>query len=149
MRIGGLANSRSGMDDLFERFLKGEVGSPDWPAGGYEVPTEVFHTDNNLVIRMDLPGVDPQEVEVTVQENVLLINGTRRFPFEAEEIRFVRRGTFYGDFTQRVSLGRGLDVEAIKAGYDNGVLQLTIPYSEEVQPKKISIEVGTQPALQN
>lgn len=148
MRIGSLAN-RSGMDDLFERFVNGEVRSPDWPAGGYEVPTEVFHTDNNLVIRMDLPGVDPQEVEVTVQENVLLINGTRRFPFEAEEIRFVRRGTFYGDFTQRVSLGKGLNVEAIKAGYDNGVLQLTIPYSEEVQPKKISIEVGTQAALQN
>ena len=148
MRIGSLAN-RSGMDDLFERFVNGEVRSPDWPAGGYEVPTEVFHTDNNLVIRMDLPGVDPREVEVTVQENVLLINGSRRFPFEAEEIRFVRRGTFYGDFTQRVSLGKGLDVEAIKAGYDNGVLQLTIPYSEEVQPKKISIEVGTQAALQN
>jgi HSP20 family protein len=148
MRIGSLAN-RSGMDDLFERLVNGEVRSPDWPAGGYEVPTEVFHTDNNLVIRMDLPGVDPQEVEVTVQENVLLINGTRRFPFEAEEIRFVRRGTFYGDFTQRVSLGKGLNVEAIKAGYDNGVLQLTIPYSEEVQPKKISIEVGTQAALQN
>ena len=148
MRIGSLAN-RSGMDDLFERFVNGEIRSPDWPAGGYEVPTEVFHTDNNLVIRMDLPGVDPQEVEVTVQENVLLINGTRRFPFEAEEIRFVRRGTFYGDFTQRVSLGKGLNVEAIKAGYDNGVLQLTIPYSEEVQPKKISVEVGTQAALQN
>lgn len=147
MRVGTLANGRSGIDDLFERFVNGEMRTPTWPSGGYEVPTEVFHTDDSLVIRMDLPGVDPEDVEVTMQENILLINGTRRFPFDPDKVRFVRRGTFYGDFTQRVSLGKGLEVDAIKAGYDNGVLQLTIPYAEEVQPKKISIDVGNQAAL--
>jgi HSP20 family protein len=54
-------------------------------------------------------------------------------------VRFARRGSFYGDFTQRVTLGKGLDVERISASYDNGVLQLTIPYSEEVQPRKIEV----------
>ena len=62
-------------------------------------------------------------------------------------MRFLRRGTFYGDFTQRVQLGKGLNVEKISARYDNGVLELTIPYAEEVQPKKVSIEVGDQAAL--
>lgn len=148
MRLGTLTNGgRTDFDDLVSRFF-GEGWSPStWPAGGYNVPTDVFHSDGRLTIRMDLPGVDPDEVEVTVQENTLLINGTRKFPFEADKVQFIRRGTLYGDFTQRVALGKGLDVEKISAHYDNGVLELTIPYAEEVQPKKIAIEVGGQRAL--
>lgn len=143
MRLG-ITSPRSDWDEVFNRFF-GEPGHM-W-AGGYTVPTDVFHTEDDLVIRMDLPGVDPDAVEVTVQENVLLINGTRKFAWDADKVRFVRRGTFYGDFTQRVALGKGLNVESINAHYDNGVLELRIPYLEEVQPKKIAIEVGGQKAL--
>ena len=145
MRPGSLNSRSTDMDELFNRFF--DVRTPAWPAGGYQVPTEVFHTDDALVIRMDLPGVNADDVEVTVQENVLIINGTRKFPYEADQVRFMRRGTFYGDFTQRVSLGKGLDTEQINARYDNGVLELRVAYAEEVQPKKISIEVGDQAAL--
>jgi HSP20 family protein len=134
------------VDDFLGRFLGGGVTSP-WPSGGFEVPTDVFRAEDRLVIRMDLPGVAPDDVEVTVQENVLVINGTRKFPYDGERVRFLRRGTFYGDFAQRVQLGKGLDVEKIGARYDNGVLELAIPYAEEVQPKKISIEVGDRAAL--
>ena len=141
MRFGTITSPRSEWDELFNRFFS-ESGANSW-AGGYNVPTDVFHTEDSLVIRMDLPGVNPDDVEVTVQENVLLINGSRRFAWDADKIRFVRRGTFYGDFTQRVALGKGLDVEHIAANYDNGVLELRIPYMEEIQPKKIAIEVGS------
>src|SRR5688500_9076782 len=147
MRLGTFTNGRE-MDDLFNRFLTGEMpNSPSW--SGFNVPTDVFHLDDKLVIRMDLPGVNPDDVEVTVQEQTLLINGKRSFPFDAENVRFVRRGSFYGDFTQKVALGRGLDLEQISANYDNGVLELTIPYSAEVQPKKISIQSGRGKALEN
>ena len=148
MRLGNFPNGRTDVDDLFNRFFREGEQFPAW-AGGYSVPTDVFHMDDRLVIRMDLPGINPDEVEVTVQENTLLINGKRAFPHDAQDVRFIRRGVFYGDFTQRVSLGKGLDVEKISAAYDNGVLTLTVPYSEEVQPKKISIEIGggSQPSL--
>jgi HSP20 family protein len=139
MRLG-MIDGGTGYDELVRRL----VGSDDstWPAGAWQVPTDVFHSDNSLIIRMDLPDVSPDEVEVAVQESTLLINGSRKFPYDSEKVRFVRRGTFYGDFTQRVNLGKGLDLENINARYDNGVLELTIPYAQEVQPKKISIEVG-------
>lgn len=130
--------ARSEMDELFDRFFS---TSPMRVSGG-DIPTDVFHVKDALVVRLDLPGVDPDRVEVTVQDNVLLVNGSRSFPFDADEVRFVRRGTFYGDFTQRVMLGKGLDVEKIAARYDNGVLELRIPYAEEIQPRKISIEVA-------
>lgn len=143
MRLGPVMQLRGDMDDVFERFFGG--GSLVGNAGRsltYDVPTDVFHTEDSLTIRMDLPGIDPDKVEVTVQDNVLLINGSRPFPYESDKIRWVRRGSFYGDFTQRVVLGKGLKLDAIKARYDDGVLELTVPYAEEVQPRKISIEVG-------
>ncbi len=141
MRNGSLETYSRDFDDLFSRFFGSETMR--WPSGGFEVPTDIFHTEGKFVIRMDLPGVRPDDVEVTMQENVLVINGKRAFPFDAENVRFLRRGTFYGDFTQRVALGKGLNVESIAASYDNSVLELRIPYMEEVQPKKISIEVGS------
>jgi HSP20 family protein len=149
MRLGTFSGGRNDMDELWQRFFGNEGLRPTWPSGGYDVPTDVFHTEDSLVIRMDLPEINPDDVDVSVQENVLLINGSRRFPYDAEKVRFIRRGTFYGDFTQRVALGKGLDVDRITARYEGGVLELRIPYAEEVQPKKISIEVGqSQKALQ-
>lgn len=105
MRLGNILNSpRADVDELFSRFFN-EGWTPEW-TGSYNVPTDVFHAGDRLVIRMDLPEVNPDDVEVTVQENTLLINGTRRFPYDAEQVRWLRRGTFYGDFTQRVMLGK-------------------------------------------
>jgi HSP20 family protein len=141
------SNGRSEFDEIVSRFFGHDPAAPVWPSGGYSVPTDVFHTEDRLVIRMDLPGVDPDEVEVAVQENTLLINGRRRFPFEADKVRFTRRGTFYGEFTQRVALGKGLDVEQINARFDNGVLEVAIPYAAEVQPRKIAIETSDTKAL--
>jgi HSP20 family protein len=140
MRLSNLGDGGTGYDELVRRLIGSDQAT--WPAGAWQVPTDVFHSENSLVIRMDLPDVNPDDVEVAVQESTLLINGSRRFPYDAEKVRFVRRGTFYGDFTQRVNLGKGLDLEKINARYDNGVLELTIPYAQEVQPKKINIEVG-------
>ena len=136
MRLSSIPTPTGEWDDLVRRFIGSEAG---WPNGGYRVPTDVFHLDGALVIRMDLPGVNSDEIEVTVQDGVLIINGARRFPFDDENVRFLRRGTFYGDFTQRVALGKGLDVEKIQARYDNGVLELMVPHAEEVKPRKIEI----------
>lgn len=137
MRLQALLDS----PELFERFF-GSDPAGNWPSGGYQVPMDIFRTDDRVVVRMDLPDTNPSDVEVTVQEGWLLVNGTRRFPYDADKVRFVRRGTFYGDFTQRVALGKGLNSDAMTANYNNGVLELTIPFAEEVQPKRIEIKQG-------
>lgn len=133
--------SRPEAEDIFQRFF-GVEPSRVWPSGGYSVPTDIYRTGDKMVVRMDLPGVSPQEVEVTAQESVLVINGQRELPVTEENVQFLRRGTFYGEFTERITLGRGLDTEKISARFDNGVLELSIPYAQEVRPRKISIDVG-------
>ena len=134
---------RNDFEDLVRSMWSGDQVT-GMRGGSYEVPTDVFHTDDSLVIRMDLPNVDPGEIEVTVQENVLLVNGTKKFPYDPDKVRFIRRGSFYGDFTQRISLGKGLDVDKIEAQHEGGVLELRIPYAEEVQPRKIAVNSSKQ-----
>ncbi len=146
MRLSTFDETARDLDALWQRFFGAEP-SGRGTFGAYEVPTDVFHTEDKLVIRMDLPDVSPEDVDVTTQDNVLLINGTRRFAYDGQDVRFVRRGAFYGDFTQRVALGKGLDMTNIGAHYENGVLELTIPYSPEVQPKRIAIQSGERTAL--
>lgn len=128
-------------EDIFQRFF-GIEPSRVWPSGGYSVPTDIYRSSDRMVVRMDLPGVSPEDVEVTSQENVLVINGKRDLPVTEENVQFLRRGMFYGEFTERITLGRGLDIEKISARFDNGVLELSIPYAQEVRPRKISIDVG-------
>ena len=93
MRTGNGLDTRRTFEDLVNSFWGTGSGS-QFPHTSYDVPTDVFHTDDRLVIRMDLPGVRSDDVEVTVQENVLVINGKRSFPFDAGQVRFLRRGTF-------------------------------------------------------
>lgn len=145
MRLSPYTGSRADVDEMFSRFFGDTTGPAR--SSGHDVPTDIVHTEGELVIRMDLPGVDPEKVDVSVQENVLLINGHRPFPFDADKVRFVKRGAFYGDFTQRIALGKGLDLEKISARYDSGVLVLSVPYAEEVQPKKIAIDFSHKDAL--
>lgn len=133
--------SRPEAEDIFQR-LFGIEPNRVWPSGGYSVPTDIYRSSDRMVVRMDLPGVSPGHVDVTAQENVLVINGRRDLPVSEENVQFLRRGTFYGEFTERITLGRGLDSEKISARFDNGVLELSIPYTQEVHPRKISIDVG-------
>src|SRR3989304_3708765 len=87
--IGGAAmrlnheSTRSDFDELVSRFFGSDFPRMNGPSGGYNVPTDVFHTDDSLIIRMELPGVSSDDVEVTVQENWLLMKGTSKFPYEA------------------------------------------------------------------
>jgi HSP20 family protein len=135
-------------DDFVRRFFeRGPLGQVWSPAGGYEVPTDVFVTEDKLVVRLELPGVNPDDLDVHVQDNALIINGTRNFEWDPEKVRWVRRGVFYGDFTQRIALPQGLNTENITARYQDGILELTLPVAEEVKPKKISIETGERKAI--
>ena len=130
-------------DPFGEMFRLLDRGSESpWPAGGYTPPTDVFVTDSKVIVRIDVAGVRPDDVEVTCEGSTLVINGKRDFPYDPEVTRFLSRGIFYGEFAQRVQLGDRLDTGNIGARYDNGVLEVTIPFAEEAKPRSIQIERG-------
>ena len=128
---------RREMDRLFETEPPsgGMVTAADW------VPAvDIKETDKAFIITADVPGVDPKDIEVNMENGVLTIRGERKEEKEEEKEGYKRiervRGTFYRRFT----LPDTADAEKISAKSKNGVLEITIPKQEKVQPRKITVE---------
>ena len=92
-----------------------------------------------VVLRFDLPGINPDSIEVTVDRGVLSVSATREEKYGEEESLFIRERTM-GTFTRRVYLSDHLDAGAIEAAYTNGVLAVRIPVVERAKPRKIEIQ---------
>lgn len=107
---------------------------------------DIFETEHELVVKADLPDVDPKELDIRVENNVLTIRGERKFEKKVNENNYLRVERSYGSFARSFSLANTVNSEAIKADYQNGVLTLNIPKREEAKPKQIKVNVGT-PAM--
>ncbi len=107
---------------------------------------DIFETEHELVVKADLPDVNPQDLDIRVENNILTIRGERKFENKVNEENYLRVERSYGSFSRSFSLANSVNSEAIKADYQNGVLTLSIPKREEAKPKQIKVNVGT-PAM--
>ncbi|HUQ39304.1 MAG TPA: Hsp20/alpha crystallin family protein [Acidimicrobiales bacterium] len=104
---------------------------------------DAFHRDGHLIVRLELPGVAPDQVDISVTEGVLVVRGTRADESQAEQGSFVRRERTFGSFERQVLLPEGTDAEGIEAGYDLGVLEIRVPHPKVKEPTKVKVQVGT------
>jgi len=101
-------------------------------------PMDAYRRGDAFVVHFDLPGVEPASIDLTVDKNVLTVRAERRFEQEpADEILVTERPQ--GTFTRQLMLGDQLDSDAISAGYDRGVLTLTIPVAARAKPRRVEI----------
>ncbi|HEV3475652.1 MAG TPA: Hsp20/alpha crystallin family protein [Actinomycetota bacterium] len=141
----GLFDVQRDMDVLLRRM----TGGLDWPGlgnGRTWVPAvDVFHREGDLVVRAELPGVDPEkDVDITVQDNVLTIKGERRHEERAESNGISRFETAYGSFERRILLPEGVKESDIQASFENGILEVVVPgVAELTAPKKIPVQIGS------
>lgn len=116
---------------------------------GAVMPMDGIRRADDVVLRFDLPGIDPDSVEVTVDRGVLTISARREEEYGEGERLFVRERVM-GTFTRRVYLSEHLDADAIEAAYNNGVLAVRIPVMERAKPRKIEIQRSeSQHAINN
>jgi HSP20 family protein len=113
--------------------------------GGHSpaLPMDTVRRDGEVVLRFDVPGVDQDKIDVTVDKGVLTVSATRD-EVKTEGENPVVRERLFGSFTRRVRLSDNLDAEAIEASHRDGVLEIRIPVREEAKPRKIT--VGAQSA---
>lgn len=107
-------------------------------------PVESFVKDGNLVVRADVPGLEPKDIEISVLHNVLTIKGERRTEKEVKKEDYLRREISYGAFERQMSLPEGAAADKVKASFKNGVIELTIPLAKEVVGRKIPIEIEAE-----
>ena len=128
----------------FDRIVRRAFGTGFGPAVTTALPMDTVRRDGELVLRFDVPGFDPEKIDVTVDRGVLTVSATRVETKTVGESPVVRERLF-GSFTRRVRLSENLDADAIEASNNDGVLEIRIPVREEAKPRKI--EVGTSKEL--
>ncbi len=111
-----------------------------WPP----VPMDAYRRGNEFYVHFDLPGVDPDSIDVTVDRDVLTVRAERPgLDTEGSEVLVSERPT--GSFTRELFLGDALDTEHVEADYKDGVLTLRVPVHEAAQPRKVAIASGSRP----
>ena len=125
----------------FDRLMRRAFG-PSASGTGFTpaLPMDAVRRDGEVVLRFDVPGVDPEKIDVTVDHGALTVSATREETTSEGESPVVRE-RLSGSFTRRVRLAENLDADAIAASNHDGVLEITIPAREEAKPRKI--KVGT------
>ena len=139
----GVSSLQDQINRLFnEAFDRSEGGSltPWAPA------VDIYETEQELVVKADVPDVKPEELDIRVERNILTIRGERKFEKKVDENNYLRVERSYGSFSRNFSLANTVNTEAIKADYQDGVLTLSIPKREEAKPKQIKVNVATQAA---
>jgi HSP20 family protein len=142
-----LMEAETRLDDMFRRFLSPLGGRPYLVTRLYRPATDVYARDGDLVVRFELPGIDPREdVTVTVEAGELVVKGERKEKTEVKEGRYYRLESYYGAFERRLPLPEGVDEGAIAANYENGVLKVVVTGAtkkiEPPKPKEIPIKAG-------
>ena len=133
------------MNRIFEEAFRGAPRGTEeeWALGGAWAPAvDIYEHEGNLVLKAELPGIDPKDVDVQVENNVLTLRGERKFDAEVKREEYHRVERAYGTFSRSFTLPNVIDTAKIKAEFKDGVLGVTLPQREEAKPKQISIAVS-------
>jgi HSP20 family protein len=128
------------LNRLFGRTFTGGESLRPSAAGAWMPAMDVFETEDTIVAKLELPGIEPNDVEVAVEDSTLTVSGRREFETETNEENYHRVERRYGSFSRSIALPQTADVEKVSARFDKGVLEISVPKAERAKPKKIEIE---------
>src|ERR1700674_4884851 len=130
-----LANLRL-FEDAFTRLMNEPATNRPWSPA-----VDIYETENELVLKADLPDVELKDIDVRVENQTLTIAGERKFQKADSEKGYHRMERSYGNFVRSFAVPNSFDTEHINASYHNGVLTVTLPKKEAAKPRQIKVEV--------
>ena len=139
-----LMATERGFDRLFRDAFSSvlPVREGELPTRAWAPAVDICENENNIVLKAELPGVDPKDVEVRVEDNTLYLKGERKFEKDTKQENYHRIERSYGSFARSFALPNSIDAERVAAEYKDGLLTLTLPKREETKPKTIKINIS-------
>ena len=139
--VRDLFNFRDDMNRLFDGFTH------DFPVqrerfGTYAPDIDVRETDNEILVNVEIAGMDEKDLKVSVRENILTLKGEKKQEEETEGTTYRINERCYGQFERTITLPTNIKTDAITAHYKNGILAVTLPKAEEVKPREITVKVA-------
>ena len=142
--LGPLGALRTEMDRLFDTFVREPFGGLEWPSGWsgkWSPAVDVAEDDKEVVVRAELPGIDPKDLDVSVVGNQVTLRGEKKESTERKEKGVLQTETRYGSFHRTIPLPEGIDTEKVDAQYANGVLTLRLAKKAPAATKRIEVKV--------
>jgi HSP20 family protein len=133
---------RNEMDHMFDNSMLGPFQPAAW-----DLALDVAETGDEFLVKASLPGINPDDLEITYNANILTIKGENKEEKNIDEKHYHLRERRYGSFSRSVSLPSSVKPEKIEASYDAGVLTLHLPKAEEAKPKRIPVLSGSAPKV--
>lgn len=133
---------------LFASSFSRNEGESDLMRGAWSPQVDIFENKDQIVLEAELAGMKPEEVDISIENNILTLHGERKFEKKDEGDNFHRVERSYGSFTRSFTLPPTVSSESANAEFENGVLRLTLAKREEAKPRRIEIKAGsgeTQP----
>ena len=142
-----MSKFRSEIDQLFDQFFSDPFGfglrTPSEGWAGTWVPTlDISESENEVTIRAEIPGVDPEDLDISVSGDYLTLSGEKKEETEEEEENFYRSERRFGQFRRQVALPSFVDKEDVSAEYKNGILVIKLKKTAEAKPRRIPVNVS-------
>jgi HSP20 family protein len=134
------------MEETMNRLWRG-IGEAATAREGLEnwnIAIDVVQKPEEIVVNASLPGVKPEDIDVTIEDNVLTLKAARQAEHREEDARYLVQERSYGRYYRALRLPDTVDVNKVKSAYDNGVLSISLPKAEEKKPKQIKVNVGAK-----
>jgi HSP20 family protein len=137
-----LLTTQDRFNRLFNETFSNVLGGEELSGRAWNPVVDIFETDHDLVLKAELPGIDPKDVDIRVEDGTLYLKGERKQEKDVKEGAYHRVERSYGSFTRTFALPNSVNLDDIKADYKDGVLTLKMAKREEAKPKQIKITVG-------
>ena len=124
------------LHDELERLFESPIGDL---GRSWNPPMDVYEDKESFTVRVELPGLKREDVEVSLHDGALVITGERKIEAESEDVSVHRRERYYGKFQRVLALPTAVNADKVKAQFKDGILTITLPKSEEAKPKQIDV----------
>jgi HSP20 family protein len=139
-----LAQLQDRVNRIFQESTAGR-GEEAFTNGSFVPPVDIFEDEHNIVLKLEVPGVDQKDLDIRIENNTITIRGERKFEKETKEENYHRVERRYGSFQRSFGLPQTVNSENVTADYENGVLKVTLAKRAEAKPKQIKVNVGAAP----
>ncbi|MBU6390947.1 MAG: Hsp20/alpha crystallin family protein [Planctomycetota bacterium] len=138
-----ISSLQSEMNRMMDRFFRGgDLSELGTEIGAWIPPIDLSETAEKITVKAEIPGIDPKEVDISIQGDTLLIKGEKKEEKEEKGKNYYRMERRYGGFSRSIDLPSSVDTNKVTAEYKNGVLEITLQKKEAVKPKQISVKVS-------
>jgi len=141
--LADVAVLQNRLNSIFNDFARPEGEQESLAMGNFIPPVDVYEDAQQLVLKLEVPGIKQEDLDVRVENQTLTVKGERKFEKDEKEENFHRIERRYGNFTRSFTLPQTVDATAPKATYEDGVLAITLPKKEAAKPKQVKVEIGS------